>query len=374
MQHLTLYTIDIDLLCQKLAIYGVTDRSVRWFKSFLLDRKQRVQVGRGISGTASSSRGCPQGCLLSPLLFLIYIADMKLWMEKSTLCGYADDTSTSFGSSDEKEVINVLEKDAKNLLMFMASNSLAANPKKTCFLFFNRGKKCTPQSITVGDKIIYESPYHNVLGLVLSNDLTWQNHVYGKDGIMPSINRRVGALKRLSYHIPMKYLPKIAEATVASKIRYGIEIYGAIRSSSSDPQCSITKDLQVSLNHAMCIAMKSRIKDHVRIADLCDKTKIKSVNHMSAESKLKMVWSALENDESALNDIFTSDDCQPSASSRSKARGEFRLQANTTLSQKNVPNTAMKLWNAVGTTLKSCQKKSSAKREITKIVSTFPIV
>ena len=95
---------------------------------------------------------------------------------------------------------------------------------------------------------------------------------------------------------------------------------------------------------------------------------------MSAESKLKMVWSALENDESALNDIFTSDDCQPSASSRSKARGEFRLQANTTLSQKNVPNTAMKLWNAVGTTLKSCQKKSSAKREITKIVSSFPIV
>jgi len=170
----------------------------------------------------------------------------------------------------------------------------------------------------------------------------------------------------------MKYLPKIAEATVASKIRYGIKIYGAIRSSSSDPQCSITKDLHMSLNHA--IATKSRIKDHVRIADLCDKTKIKSVNHMSAESKLKMVWSALENDESALNDIFTNDECQPSASSRSKARGEFRLQANTTLSQKNVPNTAMKLWNAVGTTLKSCQKKSSAKREITKIVSSFPIV
>jgi len=217
----------------------------------------------------------------------IRIINMELWMEKLTLYGYADDTSTSFGSSDEKEVIDVLEKDAKNLLTFMSSNSLAANPKKTCFLFFNRGKKCTPQSITVGDEIIYESPYHNVLGLVLSNDLTWQNHVYVKDGIMPSINRRVGALKRLSYHIPMKYLPKIAEATVASKIRYGIEIYGAIRSSSSDPQCSITKDLQVSLNHA--IATKSRIKDHVRIEDLCDRTKIKSINHMSAESKLKMV-------------------------------------------------------------------------------------
>ena len=145
-------TIDVDLLCQKLAIYGVTDRSVRWFKSFLLDRKQRVQVGRGISGTASSSRGCPQGCLLSPLLFLIYIADMKLWMEKSTLCGYADDTSTSFGSSDEKEVINVLEKDAKNLLMFMASNSLAANPKKPASFSSIEGKNVHPSQLQLGIK------------------------------------------------------------------------------------------------------------------------------------------------------------------------------------------------------------------------------
>jgi len=299
---------------------------------------------------------------------------MELWMESSTLCGYADDTSSSFGSGDVDEVVDALERDAKNLLTFMASNSLAANAKKTCFLFFSKGKRGTPLSIRIGDETIVESSHHNALGLVLSNDLTWQRHVYGKDGIISSINRRIGALKRLAHHIPTKYLSNIANATVASKIRYGIEIYGSVRISDNDPQCQIVKDLQVSLNQAMRIATRTRIKDRVRIADLCRRTKIKSVNHMSSESKLRMVWCALNNENSALRDIFTSDECRPSASSRSRARGDFKLTASSTLSQKNVPNTAMRLWNVTDTRLRTCQKNYSAKRIISEITSTFPTV
>jgi len=136
----------------------------------------------------------------------------------------------------------------------------------------------------------------------------------------------------------------------------------------------LTKDLQVALNQAMRIATKTRIKDHVRVSDLCERTKIKSVNHMTAQAGLKMVWGALNNEDSALRGILQSDDFQPSASSRSKARGDFRLVAGSTLAQRNVPNTMMKLGNNAGTNLKTCQMKSIARREIAKIVAALPIV
>ena len=71
-------TIDLNLFCEKLTIYGVAKREVQWFRTFLTDCEQKVTVGSSLSEPISTSIGCPQGSLLSPLIFLIYIADIDL--------------------------------------------------------------------------------------------------------------------------------------------------------------------------------------------------------------------------------------------------------------------------------------------------------
>jgi len=201
-------TIDPNLLCSKLEIYGVKDRSIRWFKSFLTNRKQTVQVGSSLSEPGTLSVGCPQGSLLSPLLFLIYIADMELWVKHASIRGYADDTASSVSADVEDEVINKLETDADHVLKFMASNFLMANPKKTGFLLIRKKQSTLLRTIKVGGQNIIESNVHRILGLTVNSRLSWADHIYGEGRLLSSINQRIGALKRISHHVPIQCLPQ----------------------------------------------------------------------------------------------------------------------------------------------------------------------
>jgi len=85
------------------------------------------------------SVGSPQGSLLSPLIFLIYIADVELWVDDVSVHGYADDTQSSYSSENEEDIVTRLEESAKKMLTYMASNSLSANPKKTGFMMISIG-------------------------------------------------------------------------------------------------------------------------------------------------------------------------------------------------------------------------------------------
>ena len=135
-------TLNIDILCKKLKIYGADDRSVNFIRSFLSNRRQQVQVGDKLSETKTTSIGCPQGSLLSPLLFLIYIADVDLWVREMKVRGYADDTASSVSSPDLDKVIKSLEADGERMLHFMASNDLVANPEKTGLLIIRTPGAC----------------------------------------------------------------------------------------------------------------------------------------------------------------------------------------------------------------------------------------
>jgi hypothetical protein len=118
----------------------VGKRSAAWVDSFLEGRKQLVQVGKERSGWLDVKYGCPQGSLLSPLIFTIFTADIGLWVRKASVFGYADDTSSSTSNSCLHTAIKDLEEDANNILDFMASNYLQANPDKMGFLIIREKK------------------------------------------------------------------------------------------------------------------------------------------------------------------------------------------------------------------------------------------
>ena len=132
-------TLDPGLFCQKLEIYGLDRKSKEWFNSFLTGRTQRVKIGSQLSGPLNLTSGVPQGGILSPIIFTIYGADMEDWVEHSTIFNYADDTTSSCVDKSIETIKKKLENDAENMLCFMASNGLVANPAKTVFLLL--GKK-----------------------------------------------------------------------------------------------------------------------------------------------------------------------------------------------------------------------------------------
>ena len=87
-------TLNPNFLCAKLKIYGFDQISCAWFRSFLTGRSQRVKIGKSLSNKLWLNYGVPQGGILSPILFVIYGADMELWLKHSTAFTYADDTSS----------------------------------------------------------------------------------------------------------------------------------------------------------------------------------------------------------------------------------------------------------------------------------------
>ena len=117
-------TLDPELLCQKLAIYGCDKSTCAWFRSYLTGRTQRVRIGKALSKPLTLASGVPQGGILSPIIFTVYGADLEQWLTKAKPFNYADDTTTSCKGKQTDLVIRDLELDAVGVLQFMASNGL----------------------------------------------------------------------------------------------------------------------------------------------------------------------------------------------------------------------------------------------------------
>ena len=259
------------------------------------------------------------------------------------------------------------------MLHFMASNFLSANPQKTGFLLIRKKNSMTPQTIKVGNEMITEKDNHRILGLTVNKNLTWNDHIFGKGGLLSSVNQRVGALRRISYHVPRKFLPEIASALIASKIRYGIAIYGGIRLSEEDPLTASSKALQVALNDGMRTALGVRVRDRVRIADLIERTGIQSVNRMSAEANLSLIWQSVNSESFPLSEMVTRVANTAGRSSRSATLGNLQPLAKTTLGRGNFPKPAIRLWNSSTSEVKAATSRRVAKTAIKMFTNTLPL-
>ena len=95
-----------------------------------------------------------------------------------------------------------MELDAINVLKFMASNGLVANPKKTTLLFLNQGKvEELDIEINIGKEKISQVPSAKLLGITFDDDLKWKSQIYGKGGFIPTLNQRIYVLRRLKNFI-----------------------------------------------------------------------------------------------------------------------------------------------------------------------------
>jgi hypothetical protein len=105
-------TLDHGIMARKLASLNFSDKSLKWVKYYLRGRVQQVQVGNSLSSVRHLDIGVPQGSVLSPLLFLIYISEIEEWVRSATVTGYADDTSLTMSSSDMPSLLKNLESEA----------------------------------------------------------------------------------------------------------------------------------------------------------------------------------------------------------------------------------------------------------------------
>ena len=164
-----------DGLLFKLKKYGITNNLLSWFKSYLSNRKQRVITEGFKSNWENTLAGVPQGSVLGPYLFLIYINDIV----KDINCNirlFADDTSL-FTVFENNNSIKLLEEDLKKIAQFAESWCIILNPTKTKSMTFTRKRIRECPKVKFNNIELQDETQHTHLGLTLSYDATWGDHI-----------------------------------------------------------------------------------------------------------------------------------------------------------------------------------------------------
>ena len=235
------------------------------------------------------------------IIHIIYVSDFEDWLIHSNASTYADDSGTGVKGNSVSEIVPKLEEDGENVLKYMASNGLVANPSKTALLFLNNKAKGDPIEINIGKVKITQEKSAKLLGMTLDDSQNWTTHFYGKKGVFSSLNQRLFILRRMKSQLLTPGLRKIAESLFNSKIWYGLQLCIKIRWHDSDTTPKLLKDLQLSKNKMLRLLNGSRISDRISTASLLTKFNMLSVNQINAQIKLSEMWKAVNDEDHPFN-------------------------------------------------------------------------
>lgn len=197
-------TVDHGILLSKLSSIGLSENSLQWFQSYITGRKQRTCCENELSSELPVTHGVPQGSILGPLLFVVYINDLPNVLESCCASLYADDTVIYCYGSSSQELSEKLNQDLLTVAKWLNEHKLTLNLKKPkCMIIGSNRKLESKVALTVS---ILDYNVENVcsfkyLGIFISADFTWTKHV---EYIASKVNQRLGLLKRIKHLLPFK--------------------------------------------------------------------------------------------------------------------------------------------------------------------------
>ena len=365
-------TLDCEGLCKKLALFGVGPRSVDWVRSFLTGRSQKVRIGNEVSSARRVVTGVPQGGVLSPLIFVLFVSDLQDWLHHSSAPTYADDTSTGTHGKTAQETMEKMEVDAKHVLQYMASNGLVANAKKTSFLLLNSKQTGKDVSLKIGSDTVIRDSSAKLLGMTFEDNQQWKMQVYGKGGLISALNSRLYIIRRLKNHLDRKSLLKVVDGLFMSKIRYGVQLLGRVRLCIEDPESGMFKDIQRIQNNLLRTLNGSQIAEKVSILSMLNKFKMLSVNQLNASVKLLVAWKSLNIDNYPLK-VKRQKDNDTGVNTRGNNVERPIEIGKTPIVQKTSISDSIRLWNKSPKSVTESDTLYQVKKEIKKFVISLPI-
>ena len=227
-------TVDHRILLRKLENYGFRGAIHGWFQSYLSSRQQYVEL----QGVKSNSRptvcGVPQGSVLGPLLFLIYINDMhmcskcneecrELCSEHLKIINFADDSTAYLTHNDISSAIQVVNRELVNLDKWICANKLSLNTSKTAYTIFSNQNHSDIPCVIIRNTEIMPCQKQKFLGILVDSKLNFNEHI---DSISNKVKSANGILWKMSHYVPAQVLMKIYYSLVYPFLTYGVEIWG----------------------------------------------------------------------------------------------------------------------------------------------------
>ena len=210
-----------NILISKLQHYGIKGAALQLLISYLSNRKQFVQYGDTLSQKTNILMGVPQGSILGPLLFIIYINDMAHSSELFKFINFADDTTLITNLNNEDTRNESLNHEVNNFHNWLKANKLSLdNINKTKAMVFHRPQKRIqlPLLKIAGEDIAVVDNF-NFLGIIINKHLNWTSHV-------DKLSKTIGILNTLKHILPINIMRKIYNSLILCHLNYGILLWG----------------------------------------------------------------------------------------------------------------------------------------------------
>ena len=278
-------TVDINILLSKIQAYGIKDKAYEMINSYLCDRTQCVEIDTQRSSFLPIEIGVPQGSILGPLLFIIYINDFPNVSDKITSYLYADDTAIFIEGKGEREIQNTIDSVMPKIADWFASNQLSLNTDKTFYQIHSNKKTQITTSLNLAGASIKRVKSVKYLGVFIDDDLKWQTHIRKLHTVLC---RNIGMLCRLRYFLDSSHLLLLYNSLFLSHVNYCCFLYSNSYSSHISEIEKLQKravriiDGQSRLSHSAPIFKKLKL---LRLKDI-GQQQILLIMHKKTERRI----------------------------------------------------------------------------------------
>ena len=265
-------TLNHYILFSKLERYGIRGVALNWVKSYFNNRTQFVQYNKFSSARIATQCGVPQGSILGPLFFILYINDLPNASHLVKPLLFADDTSICYASSDPIVLATVLNEALLNISTWMKANKLSVNIDKTNYIIFQPTQKKSTYEILLllDDRLITQKKQIKFLGVLLDENLSWKPHI---NYVCKKVSKSIGVIYRARFN-----LSKSTKLSLYYTLIYPYLIY--CNTIWSSTYVSNLKRLQILQKRIVRLLTSSSFLAHT--APLFKKLKILDINGINS--------------------------------------------------------------------------------------------
>lgn len=360
--------VDHTLLIRKLALYGIHSKVIKWIESFLSNRKQAVVVDGHLSLLAAIISGVPQGTVLGPVLFLIFINDIENCIMHSIVRCFADDTRISIAVRSEQDV-KLLQQDLENVIQWSDRNNMALHKDKFEYMCHKSNKQHFLTELPfvnecyqyrVSNDIILEPTYQlRDLGILVSDDLSWSPHIRA---IANKARQKASWVLSVFHTRSTTIMLTLYKSMVRSLVEYCCPLWHPSKVSDIQELESVQKTF---------ISRISGMKE-LHYYDQLIHLSLMSLQRRRERFILLHMWKILHGKTS--NDLKIQFVSRPRLGTLAiiPPKGRTSSAANQTLFDNSFAVQGPKLWNAMPHHLNSIQSLEHFKDQLTKFLLSFP--
>ena len=275
--------VNHNCLLQKLEHYGVRGKSLTWFQNYLGSRTQRVRFGQDLSPSLPIEYGVPQGSLLGPLLFVIYINDLPSCLKNTHISMYADDTVIYCSGANPKEIKKALQEDLERVVTWMDINRLILNKEKTKGILFGTRQRLEAVAnfyITISGTNVEMVSKFTYLGVTLDEELKWKIHA---EDVHKKVSKRLGLLRRIRSTLTLQAAQAVYKCIIEPIFSYADTAWGEL------PESSITSLQRLQNRAAKIVTCQKSTKTARNIVNWPDLETLRKIH------KCILVYKCLRN-------------------------------------------------------------------------------